>query len=379
MTITQALRLKKIYGIILFSWILVQCRTDLSQDETKALLRKTCEFLWAQQTDEGSWRSQNHAILRGGESLTAFLLFTLLEVPAEVYPVNPEKKEKALDFLRNHVNAEGALGFADTLLMDYPNYATAYALRTLAVYGGPEDTGLIDRMKNYLLGQQYAENRGFNPGDPAYGAWGFGETWLASGQPGHVDLSHTRRVLQALRAANAPHETPGKSQIFLGRLQKKNETGFDGGFCASTVSLGTNKADTFERYCQSYATATADGLLALIASGLPAGHEDVQAALRWLEKRDELTFPEGLPETDPNQWREGLFFYHLAARAEAYAAIGYQGSWQREMARLLALRQLSDGRFVNPLGFLNKEDDPLIASGLAVIALNNTLDPGAAD
>lgn len=376
---TQALRPNKIYRIILFSWILVQCRTDLSQDETKALLRQTCEFLWAQQTDEGSWRSQNHAILRGGESLTAFLLFTLLEVPADMYPTDPEKREKALDFIRKKVNMDGALGFGDTLLMDYPNYATAYALRTLSVFGAPKDSAVIRRMTNYLVNQQFSENRGFGPEDPAYGAWGFGETRLTPGQYGHVDLSHTRRALQALRVAGAPADVLEKSRVFLSRLQKKNQPGSDGGFCASTVSLGTNKADTFESFCNSYATATADGLLALLAAGCPVEHEDVQSARLWLLEQDELSFPEGLPEKDPNQWREGLFFYHLAARSEVYQALNHGGKWRQMMSDLLQERRNPDGSFRNPLGFLNKEDDPLIASGLAVVALCNILDPEKQD
>ncbi|HYG67760.1 MAG TPA: hypothetical protein VD838_08880, partial [Anaeromyxobacteraceae bacterium] len=61
-------------------------------------------------------------------------------------------------------------------------------------------------------------------------------------------------------------------------------------------------------------------------------------------------------------------FYGLASRAEAYSRMGETG-WQGEVAALLAARQQPDGSFVNPEGAPNKEDDPLLATALAVEAL----------
>ena len=64
-----------------------------------------------------------------------------------------------------------------------------------------------------------------------------------------------------------------------------------------------------------------------------------------------------------------MFFYHLAVRGEAYAALGEPGPWRSELFRLIAQHQHDDGHFANPDGAPNKEDDPLLATAMMVEAL----------
>jgi hypothetical protein len=45
------------------------------------------------------------------------------------------------------------------------------------------------------------------------------------------------------------------------------------------------------------------------------------------------------------------------------------------MTNLLSDRQRNDGSFVNPLGTLMKEDDPILATALAVTAIGAALTP----
>ena len=56
---------------------------------------------------------------------------------------------------------------------------------------------------------------------------------------GHVDLSMTRLVLEALRAAGAPSSDPAleKARIYVERCQNA-----DGGFHFTTTEYDTNKA-----------------------------------------------------------------------------------------------------------------------------------------
>ncbi len=376
--------------VLLLALLGLRCGPPRPQAE--AMLADACLYLWAQQASDGGWHSATHGLLRGGQAWTPFVLHALLEAPDGACPRPPGGVERALAFLRRHINDEGALGLADPDVLEYPNYATAYALRVFARHSDAADGLLVEKMTAYLHGQQFVERRGFEAGDPAYGSWGFGEERLPPGVAGHVDLSHTRRVLEALReAGHADLDAYRSAEAFLRLTQKHpRDAGldsllFDGGFFASPVVQSVNKAGRAPGapdgvpVFRSYATATADGLLALLAAGVPRDDHRVQAAVRWLRAHPALAYPEGIPQDDPDQWHRVLFFYHLAVRAEAYHALAWSGSWQEEMIRLLRRRQRADGSFSNPYGAPNKEDDPLLATSLVVTALGHaTAASGAA-
>jgi hypothetical protein len=68
-----------------------------------------------------------------------------------------------------------------------------------------------------------------------------------------------------------------------------------------------------------------------------------------------------------------MIYYYLAASAHALRALGVREAppgrdWRRDLADTLARSQRVDGSFRNP-SFLMKEDDPLIATTLALLAL----------
>ncbi|MDX1420848.1 MAG: hypothetical protein R3181_12850 [Rubricoccaceae bacterium] len=362
------------------------CAPDPAPDGRDVLARAAA-YLWSQQAEDGGWHSATHGIVRGGQAWTPFVLHALLQVPEDVAAPPEGGVERALGFLRAHVDSSGALGLGGPVL-EYPVYSTAYGLRVLAAHGAPEDTALVRRMARFLQAQQFTERRGITPEHLAYGAWGFGETTLGPGETGHLDLSHTRRALGALRAAGALDSASADAATrFLRLLQKHpssrrpqppdgvltDSTHYDGGFYASSVSVGVNKAGlTAAGVYGSYATTTADGLLALLAAGHAPDSEPVQAALGWLRAHPGWDEPAGLPPDAPGQWQRVMQFYHLATRAEAYARLGETG-WRDDVAALLAARQRPDGSFANPEGAPNKEDDPLLATALAVQALSRAL------
>ncbi len=352
------------------------------------LLKKACHYLWNQQSADGGWHSSTHSILRGGESLTPFILHTLLQVPSETYQASESQINRGLDFIRTHINEQGIIGKSDPGALDYPNYSTAHALMILDQMNLKEDTFLIKKMANYLIGQQFVESRGFQNTDALYGGWGFGETHLPKGKSGYVDLSHTRRILQALSTHNGFKEAQRKALYYF-RLTQKHSTEnrlhptkvahkkipFDGGFFASPVTLSTNKGgiatgDSLEaNYFRSYATATCDGILGLLAAGHSVNEESVQIALKWLDKNSRWDYPQGIPLDDPDQWHEVLFYYHLSVRSQVYDAVQHPSDWRQKIIELLSMRQQEEGYFYNPMGGPNKEDDPLLATAFAVIAL----------
>ena len=334
---------------------------------------RAAAFLWARQGADGGWHSATYGLLKSGQALTPFVLCALLEVPESVAPRPAGAAARALAFLRRATDAEGSLGRSDPDLLEYPNYATAYALRCLALAGDASDRPRIARMAAYLAGQQYREATGFSPTDPAYGGWGFGGR-QPPGVPGHMDLAHTRRVLEALKAAG--HADPAvreRAETFLRLVQKRaaagdaSPAGSDGGFYFSPVVLAANKGLKDGDQWRSYATATCDGLLSLLAAGVPASDERVAAARAWLDRFPDAEFPAGVPD-QPTPWKSAISTYHLAVRAEVERALGGPPTWPAKAAAVLAPRQHADGSFAND-NVLMKEDDPLLCTALALTAL----------
>ncbi len=370
----------------LFVLGLLGCAKQLPPAE--AQLAKACEYLWDQQGSDGGWHSEHHGLLKGGEAWTPFVLFSLMSVPDSIYPRPADGFRDALRFIRQRIDVQGAIGRSDPDVLEYPNYATSYALRILQESNQASDAALVRLMSEYLRNQQFNEQRGILPEHPAYGSWGFGETTLRDGQVGHVDLSHTRRVLQALPQAAINFEIRSKSRLFLRMLQKQPHEdrqqlvlregappAFDGGFYFSTTIEGANKAgsDSTANGFRSYATATCDGILALLAAGARKNSQPVQTAAKWLELNPLAATPAGIPDDTPEQWHKVLFYYHLAARSEVYRALEWPGNWRSDIYLLLRDRQAKDGSFRNPDGALNKEDDPILATALAVQTLQNIL------
>jgi len=346
---------------------------------------RAAAWLWQQQGADGGWHSETYGLLRSGQALTPFVLHALLESGR---PAPPGAVAKALDFLRANLDDRGVLGVADPDVLEYPNYATAYALLCFVRENDPRDRARIALMRAHLAGQQYREANGFEPDALAYGGWGFGGEY-PRGHAGHMDLAHTRRVLQALRAAGVADERLyARARSFLMLLQRHPKAGrpqpevrlpvegagdaFDGGFYLTPVVFGANKGLGFRArdgraYYRSYATATCDGLLALLAAGVPRDDPRVRAAAGWLERHARVDVPEGIPDDQPTPWREAVRFYHLAVRAEACRALDRPGD---AIARVLAKEQRDDGSFASGSALM-KEDDPLVATALALVALGS--------
>lgn len=379
--------------IFLLFVVIFSCRDTV---EVTTPLQGAVHYLWSRQGPDGGWHSPVHGIMKGGEAHTPFVLFALLQVPESVYPIPRRKKQKALDFIRNHLNTDGVLGLSIPEIPEYPNYATAYALRVFVQNNDPADTDRIKKMKAYLAAQQFTEYRNIEKSHPAYGSWGFGEPEIRPGTTGHLDISHTRKVLQALRASG--YTAPSvyqKAQRFLGVLQKdslpqpnplrynailepsQKPVVSDGGFYISPVVYSANKGrivaetDSSAAYFRSYATATCDGLLALLACNPDLENPAVQKARKWLETHPSLSYDSGIPTDDPEQWQTVLIVYHLWVRSEVYRALHWQGNWQQDILQALSPYQRADGSFANPNGARNKEDDPLLATAMAVMAWEN--------
>ena len=115
---------------------------------------------------------------------------------------------------------------------------------------------------------------------------------------------------------------------------------------------------------RSYGTTTADGLLALAAMGTRPEDDRVQTAQRWLAAHDSADGAPGFIGPAHQRWTAGLRFYYAGAAAEA------RGRCSPAMAANLKATQRRDGSWRNPENLV-KEDDPLIATPFAVMALQS--------
>jgi Squalene-hopene cyclase C-terminal domain/Prenyltransferase and squalene oxidase repeat len=325
---------------------------------TDNALRRGCEYLWSQQAADGGWHSGTYGLLKSGQSLSGFVFNALLQVPEQVCQPPAGARDRAIAFLKHNTNSEGAVGKMDPLLYDYPNYATALAVRALRRAGQP-----VGEMVRWLRTQQFTEDHGWKRADPPYGAWGMGGDARTAPNPGHVDLSMTRHVLQALAAAGLPQSDPAfaRARVFVERCQNP-----DGGFFFSTVVLDANKAGQDGEQYRSYGTATADGILALLAMGTPRENSRVRAAERWLAAHDRPDGAPGFVGPAYQRWTAGLRFYYAAVSAQVFAAPN------QKLAASLEAAQRSDGSWRNAENLV-KEDDPLIATGFAVMALTQAI------
>ncbi len=369
-------------------------------------LAAAVDYLWSQQAEDGGWHSPQYGVLRGGQSLTPFVLHALLGTIDTKSSDQWGRSQRACGFMLERLDGKGALGRHDADVLEYPVYSTAYALQcfdrvqTYHDMMAEEGHKAIAKMREFLLAAQFDESNGFSPADPAYGGWGFQEA-LKPGDSGHMDLAHTRRALQALELQRPLRENAAvarKAQAFLRVVQNHPQAAarphvsddgsatiapppsfdrvYDGGFFFSPMVLAANKGrveDEPAPHWRSYATATCDGLLALLSAGVPREDERVTSAVAWLKQHTNLDYPQGVPEEHPEPWGAALRFYHYAVRAEVYRRLEWPAAERAQLAALVREKQNADGSFANRESSLMKEDDPLLCTALAVVALSNCL------
>ena len=328
----------------------------------RSSLTRAAQYLWAQQGTDGGFHSATYGLLRSGQSLTPLVLGALLRVPDAIAPAPAGAVDRAIAFIRRHTSADGAVGVRAGDV-DYPNYATALAVDALVAAqrlptvahrakAGPSWQADIAPMVAQLRAQQFSEDNGWTPEHSAYGGWGMGGAIRRPPDAGHVDLSMTRFVLEALRASGVYASDPAmtRARVFLERSQNH-----DGGFFFSPVTPALNKAGESARGFVSYGTATADGVLALRASGVPDTDDRIARGIAWLDGNHQSDRVPGFEQGDRRAlWGEGLRFYYAAAIARV-----------RPQLRVRLPEQADDGSFRN-VNALVKEDDPLIATTFAI-------------
>lgn len=382
---------------------------DIRQQIDEAI-SKAASFLMQRQHDDGTWRSETYGSLRDDLALTATIAKALSWLPPafEAQPAaakatgvlrewitaNSKKKHSAV--ARSPQNNTTSGGVAE-LRLEFPVYTAAMAAMVLHRSQDPDDLAARDKWLALLRSHQLTENLGWSTDDLSFGGWGYSvrppRKNFGGGEcpPFQSDLSSTLFALAALGLCGVPDDDPvlAKAGLFVLRCQNycddepSRQMKFDdGGFILAPACPIQNKAGAAgtdaagrQRF-HSYGTATADGLRAMLALGFNPDHPRVIPARHWLESHFSTTHVPGTFEPMLQRDRNAPFYYYCWSVAHAFHRLGVQTiqrgdeeiDWPRELALELLRRQNNDGRWINPLTFM-KEDDPLVATPLALAAL----------
>jgi prenyltransferase beta subunit len=329
--------------------------TGCARRRGSSALGSAVRYLWSQQGQDGGFHSTKYGLLHSGQSLTPFVLVALLGVPeSESSSPPPGAVERALSFIKTNTNAEGALGLMDDTAADYPNYSTALGLCAIITAKTSGYESVIERMVGQLRAQQFSEANGWTSQDAPYGGWGMGGSIHRPPEAGHVDLSMTRHVLEALQLSGASPADPAitRALVYLQRSQNP-----DGGFYFSPVNPEINKAGQSDSRFASYGTATADGVLALRAAGIPDVDPRIGKAIAWLTEHHQPDRAPGFGEESDRPWGSGLRFYYAAVISRVLPNLPVE-----------LPTQAPDGSFKNEVNLV-KEDDPLIATAFALYVM----------
>jgi hypothetical protein len=348
--------------------------------ESERALGRGLDWLIAQQASDGGWHSTTYGQLKDGASVTTLVLEALGHAPALVQQTHLPAIKRAYAFLDRGIARRGTVASPDGSL-DFPTYAAALWLtsrRRLNLELPAETTRLL---VEYLLGAQVAEGRGFKPDSPSYGGWDFLAKEDAEAITTGTNISVTRHVVEGLAAlreqaqgADAPR-SPIAASLELARQYVLRCQQPSGGFAFTCEPASLNNkaayADEELKQPRPYATATCDGILALLACGVKPDDEAVGKAIDWLLKRPALELVPGFEGLPPEAgWQRGLRFYYYAGLARV---LPHFPAADREVRRealhkhVLDL-QTKDGYWVNESDRM-RENDPLVATALAVMAL----------
>ncbi len=221
------------------------------------------------------------------------------------------------------------------------------------------------------------ESLGWAQSDLEYGGWSYALRPPAKparrqtrGPWDWSNLSATRYALDALRSDGLAASDPicAKALVFVQRCQND-----DGGFFFSCADEIHNKAGIapgsppgHTRF-NSYGSATVDGYAALRLCGLKTSDAPVAAAAAWLSAHADVDHNPGHFDSAHRDIRDATYFYYCDGLAWFCRDARQTGMAHRLAAAVMA-RQRPDGSWSNPSTDA-KEDDPLVATPLALAAL----------
>jgi len=355
--------------------------------ERTAAIARGVEFLLARQAEDGGWKKSRYGALRGGAATTAMIVRAITAVGPAARLTLRRQLVAATEFLRRGFARRGCVACPDGTL-DLPVYATSLALLSnyddLPLWKDEER----ERMVRWLRGQQLTEQRGFTRDDMQFGGWDLGAEPPPRGVTTGANLSLTAHALEALASAAAKDATEDDENVALFAdatrwLDRCQRWPGDGGFLfAPNTQYFEAKGELDESgRPASYESATCDGLLARLSCRTDHDTPAVKATVEWLGKRAAIDERDEEQRNDVGNaaaWRRGLWFYTAARRTAAMNRLlasvsaerkDIERKWRDETLAALLRKQRADGGWSNDSAAM-REDDPLVATPLALLALS---------
>ncbi|MGE0708328.1 MAG: PDZ domain-containing protein [Planctomycetota bacterium] len=371
----------------------------------RQLLQQGVAQLVSLRRADGLW-PHYHATERPSTAVSALVAYALRRAGPELDDAQRALLDELLDQLVRLCGEDG--GLEDKAhLVQHRVYGSALLLLALQGPDGKPAARHAAAAKDlvaWLAAQQVQESSqpaGFDPVDSRYGGWSYYDGHRSDGL--RTDVSVARFALVALDAGGLPGDAPTwrRADLFLDATQNfaaltapqdplraAEEQKRDGGFSFTPrmSKAGSDELGGSLAIGRSYGSATADGLLGLLATrGLDRrGARDdalpddpsVQAALRWLARSYTVDEDPGF-KPDPIGWGQGLYYYFAAAQAEALhrsgvwvvSDAGRAHRWAAELVQALGARHGERKRRFGSDSALMHEDRPSISTSFALIAL----------
>lgn len=133
-------------------------------------LQKAADFLLAEQSPDGAFRSKKYQALADGRALTPMVLSTLLF--AAERPGLEGAYKKGADFVASLVKDDGTLDEGPYGL-EYPVYTLSLSILVLSVPVNQRHFGRRDTLLEALELRQLDEANGWSTADLAYGGFGY--------------------------------------------------------------------------------------------------------------------------------------------------------------------------------------------------------------
>lgn len=346
-------------------------------------------FLCGQQTD-GKFGHGGKAHL----GVTALALAAVLTKPAPLRSdAEREFVDQAGEFVLSQQNEDGSFGESQV------NYQTSAAVQAIARLDTEKAGKALVKARDFLVFAQNVEKGGVTPDDANYGSFGYG--------PGsRGDLSNTQFAIEALRESGLDenHEAFAKAIVFLQRTQNLRsvnsyrtemsesgsdekfpvESGDDGGaaYYPGNSKFGYDVIADGVHVPRSYGSMTYALLKTYALCGLEPSDERMKAATDWIRRNWSVKVNPGVHiGMGDDAAYQGLFYYYQTmARALKTCGIdvvktkGDQSEevvWREQLREQLAAAQREDGSWLNEKNGRWWEDQPVMCTVYALLALED--------
>ena len=350
---------------------------DGSFPDTEQAIADGLKSIMRQQATDGAWHSEHYGSMKQGAAVTAFTLYSISHLSAESRKPHAAAFKKAVDFLKQGIDKRGCVSAPDGS-MDYPVYSTSLILTVHKKLNIGLTPTQIKNMIQFLLDGQCMEKRGFKPENLNHGGWDILGPGSTKGKTAGANVSVTYYVLEALSQYQSDDlfeddrikKSIAAAKVWCDRIVKTSDKG--GFYFTSEIRSNLNKAGwVTEEQPRAYGSATCDGLGILLFTDAKKDAEAVKQTVAWLNANPQIDEVPGFTDEE-SSWPSSLRFYYLTAlsRSLDHFEPAVTKKRRRAIAQLLVDTQSQSGLWQSEFNQM-RENDPLIATSLALIALAN--------